>query len=110
MPSKIPQLENPHRFDVRYISANGGIRWEHDWVNVSTVCVGDYVGLEEISTTASGMSISLRPSSAVFWSATGALEDAYSRLLRCQLLFLCPPTFLVTYVPGRSVSGVPLGL
>jgi len=33
---------------VRYVSANGGIRWHHQWVNVSHVCVGAYVGLEEI--------------------------------------------------------------
>ena len=48
MPNKIPPLEYPDRFEVRYVSANGGIRWNRDWVNVSTVCIGEYVGLEEI--------------------------------------------------------------
>jgi putative transposase len=48
MPNKIPPLEYPDRFEVRYVSANGGIRWNRDWVNVSIVCVGEYVGLEEI--------------------------------------------------------------
>lgn len=48
MPSKPPPLEYPDRFEVRYVSANGGIRWKSDWVNVSIVCVGEYVGLEEI--------------------------------------------------------------
>jgi transposase InsO family protein len=48
MPSKLPPLEYPDRFEVRYVSANGGIRWKRDWVNVSMVCVGEYVGLEEI--------------------------------------------------------------
>jgi transposase InsO family protein len=49
MPSKLPPLEYPDRFEVRYVSANGGIRWKnHTWVNVSSVCVGEYVGLEEI--------------------------------------------------------------
>ena len=48
MPSKLPPLEYPDRFEVRYVSANGGIRWNRRWVNVSTVCVGEYVGLEEI--------------------------------------------------------------
>jgi len=38
----------PDRFEVRYVSANGGIRWNSRWVNVSTVCIGEYVGLEEI--------------------------------------------------------------
>lgn len=49
MPTKLPPLEYPDRFEVRYVSANGGIRWKkHAWVNVSTVCIGEYVGLEEI--------------------------------------------------------------
>ena len=48
MPDKIPPLEYPDRFEVRYVSANGGIRRNKDWVNVSITCVGEYVGLEEI--------------------------------------------------------------
>ena len=48
MPDRLPPLEYPDHFEVRYVSANGGIRWNHRWVNVSTVCVGEYVGLEEI--------------------------------------------------------------
>jgi transposase InsO family protein len=48
MPNKIPPLEYPDRFEVRYVSANGGIRWNKDWVNVSSVCTGEYVGFEEI--------------------------------------------------------------
>jgi putative transposase len=48
MPNKIPPLEYPDRFEVRYVSANGGIRWNKGWVNVSITCVGEYVGLEEI--------------------------------------------------------------
>jgi putative transposase len=48
MPSKLPPLEYPDRFEVRYVSANGGIRWNCRWVNVSITCVGEYVGLEEI--------------------------------------------------------------
>src|SRR5688572_6803805 len=48
MPSKLPPLVYPDRFEVRYVSANGGIRWNKDWVNVSSVCIGEYVGLEEI--------------------------------------------------------------
>jgi putative transposase len=34
--------------EVRYVSANGGIRWSKSWVNVSITCAGEYVGLEEI--------------------------------------------------------------
>jgi putative transposase len=48
MPTKIKPFVYPDRFEVRYVSGNGGIRWNNDWVNVSTVCIGEYVGLEEI--------------------------------------------------------------
>jgi putative transposase len=49
MPDRLPPLAYPDRFEVRYVSANGGIRWNARWVNVSIVCVGEYVGLEEIA-------------------------------------------------------------
>ena len=42
MPHKLPPLEYPDRFEVRYV-----IRWHHQWANVSHVCVGASVGLEE---------------------------------------------------------------
>jgi putative transposase len=48
MPDRLPPREYPDRFEVRYVSATGGIRWNTWWVNVSIVCVGEYVGLEEI--------------------------------------------------------------
>src|SRR5262245_8742289 len=48
MPDRLPPLEYPDRFEVRYVSGNGGIRWNSQWVKVSTVCIGEYVGLEEI--------------------------------------------------------------
>jgi hypothetical protein len=48
MPDRLPPLEYPDRFEVRYVSANGGIRWNRGWINVSSVCIGEYVGLEEI--------------------------------------------------------------
>jgi hypothetical protein len=48
MPDRLLPVEYPDRFEVRYVSANGGIRWNSRWVNVSTVCIGEYVGLEEI--------------------------------------------------------------
>jgi len=48
MPDKLAPLVYPDRFEVRYVSANGGIRWNRGWLNVSTVCIGEYVGLEEI--------------------------------------------------------------
>jgi transposase InsO family protein len=48
MPHTLPPLEYPDRFEGRYVSANGGIRWHHHWVNVAHTCVGAYVGLEDI--------------------------------------------------------------
>jgi len=48
MPDRLLPFEYPDRFEVRYVSANGGIRWNRQFVNVSTTCVGEYVGLEEI--------------------------------------------------------------
>jgi putative transposase len=47
-PNKLVPLAYPDRFELRYVSGNGGIRWRRGWVNVSTVCIGEYVGLEEI--------------------------------------------------------------
>lgn len=48
MPSKLPELEYPDRFEVRYVSANGGIRWGGKWLNVSQALIDEYVGLEEM--------------------------------------------------------------
>jgi len=48
MPDRLPPLVYPDHYEVRYVSANGGIRWASQWVNVSTTCIGEYVGLEEI--------------------------------------------------------------
>ncbi|MGH8454003.1 MAG: IS481 family transposase [Nevskiales bacterium] len=47
-PSKLPRLEYPAHYERRLVSDNGGIRWNHHWVNVSCCCAGEYVGLEEI--------------------------------------------------------------
>jgi hypothetical protein len=32
MPSWLPPRHDPDRFEVRYVSANGGIHWNADWV------------------------------------------------------------------------------
>ena len=47
-PKRLPPLEYPAYFETRYVSHNGGMRWNSDWVNVSICCAGEYVGLEEI--------------------------------------------------------------
>lgn len=48
MPDKLAPVEYPDRFEVRYVSANGGIRWRKQWVNVTSALIGEYVGLEAI--------------------------------------------------------------
>ena len=48
MPAKLPEMCYPDRFEVRYVSANGGIRWHKRWVNVSSALVGQHVGLEAV--------------------------------------------------------------
>lgn len=47
-PSKLPRLEYPAHYEKRLVSDNGGIRWKCAWVNVSSCCASEYVGLEEI--------------------------------------------------------------
>jgi hypothetical protein len=48
MPNRLPPLAYPDRFEGRDVSANGGIRWHHPWVNVSHTGMGASVGLEAI--------------------------------------------------------------
>lgn len=81
MPTKIPALEYPDRFEVRYVSANGGIRWNNHWVNVSTTCIGEYVGLEEIDDGVWNLYYgALRLGR--FYERKMKIEDAYGRLNR----------------------------
>jgi len=48
LPRNLPPIEYPGHFEVRYVSANGGIRWQCGWVSISTTLMGEYVGLEEV--------------------------------------------------------------
>ena len=48
MPRRLPEMVYPDRFEVRYVSANGGIRWRKQWVNVSSALVGQHLGLEAV--------------------------------------------------------------
>jgi hypothetical protein len=81
MPSKLPPLEYPDRYEVRYVSANGGIRWNNQWVNVSTTCIGEYVGLEEIDDGVWNLYYgALRLGR--FYERKMKIEDAYGRLNR----------------------------
>jgi transposase InsO family protein len=48
MPDTLQSPQYPDRFEVRYVSANGGIRWRKQWVNVTSALIDEHVGLEEV--------------------------------------------------------------
>ena len=81
MPRKIPPLDYPDRYEVRYVSANGGIRWNSSWVNLSTTCVGEYVGLEEIDDGIWNVYFGALRIGRLL-ERTMKIEDAYGRLFR----------------------------
>jgi hypothetical protein len=47
-PRRLPALEYPGHFEVRRVSRNGGIRWHHQWVNVSHLLAEEHVGFEAV--------------------------------------------------------------
>ena len=81
MPQKLPALEYPDRFEVRYVSANGGIRWNCGWINVSITCIGEYVGLEEIDDGVWNVYFGALKLGRLL-ERQGRIEDAYGRLNR----------------------------
>jgi putative transposase len=81
MPARLPPLDYPARFETRYVSANGGIRWNSDWVCVSTVCAGEYVGLEEINNGVWNVYFGALKLGR-FLERHMRIEDAYGRLKR----------------------------
>ena len=81
LPDKLLPFEYPDRMVSRYVSANGGIRWRHRWINVSTTLAGDYVGLEEIDTGV--WDVWFGPMKiGRFHERLGRIEDAFARLKR----------------------------
>jgi transposase InsO family protein len=83
MPERIPPLEYPDHFELRYVSANGGIRWNHEWINVSVTCVGEYVGLEEIDDGVWNVFFGPLKLGRLLERYL-RIEDAYGRLSRCR--------------------------
>jgi putative transposase len=81
MPAKLPPLEYPDRYEVRLVSANGGIRWSSGWVNVSITCAGEYVGLEEIDDGVWNVYFG-RLKLGRLLEKHMRIEDAYGRLIR----------------------------
>jgi len=84
MPDRLPPLVYPDHYEVRYVSANGGIRWASQWVNVSTTCVGEYVGLEEIDDGIWNVYFGPLKLGRLL-ERQMRIEDAYGRLKRHQL-------------------------
>jgi hypothetical protein len=76
-----PPLEYPSHFEVRLVSANGGIRWENAWVNVSHVLAGEYVGFEEIDDSEWDLYFG-RMKLGRFHERLRRVEDAQGRLAR----------------------------
>jgi putative transposase len=81
MLSKLPSLQYPDHYEKRYVSANGGIRWNCQWVNVSITCVGKYVGLEEIDDGVWSVYFGALRLGRLDERNT-RIEDAYGRLFR----------------------------
>ena len=48
LPRTLPPIEYPVHFEVRRVSRNSGIRWNHHWVCVTHTLAGEYVGLEAV--------------------------------------------------------------
>ena len=81
MPHKLPPLEYPDRFEVLYVSAHGGIRWNRQGVNVSITCAGEDIGLEEIDDGV--WNVDFGPLTLGRLLARHLrIEDAYGRLTR----------------------------
>jgi putative transposase len=47
-PARLPRIEYPGHYEVRRVSRNGGVRWNHQWVCVSHVLAEEHVGFEEV--------------------------------------------------------------
>ena len=88
-PTKPPALEYPSHYETRLVSRNGGIRWSSQWVNVSHVLGGEYVGLEDIDDGIWDVYFG-RLKLARFHERTMRLVDALGRSERRRLLPMSP--------------------
>lgn len=80
-PNTLPPLEYPASFEVRLVSDNGGIKWNRQWVNVSQVLGGEYIGLEEIDDGEWNVYLG-RMKLGRFHERLNRIEDAEGRLSR----------------------------
>jgi hypothetical protein len=99
MPHRRPPLEYPDRFEVRDVSANGGIRWNRQGVQVSIPGAGAEVGLDKIDTGVWNVYCSPLKRDRLLERHL-RIEDAYGRLQQHRQPM--SPDFFVTYLPGWS--------
>lgn len=83
MPDKLLPMEYPDRFEVRYVSANGGIRWKKDWVNVTSALKGEYIGLEQVDDDEWDVYFGIKRLGRLH-ERHMRIEDEYGRLKRCH--------------------------
>ena len=81
MPDKLPPLEYPDRFEVRYVSANGGIRWNSNG-STSPPPASASTSAWKRSTMGSGTCTSAPLRLGRLLERTMKIEDAYGRLYR----------------------------
>ncbi len=48
MPARLPEVEYPKDYEIRYVSANGCIRWKSNWVRVTSALKDQYIGLKPV--------------------------------------------------------------
>jgi len=80
-PNTPPPMEYPPHFEVRLVSANGGIKWLRSWVNISHVLGGEHVGFEEIDDGEWNLYFG-RMKLGRFHERLRCIEDARGRLAR----------------------------
>lgn len=80
-PNTPPAIAYPPHFEVRLVSANGGIKWLRGWVNISHVLGGEYVGFEEIDDGEWDLYFG-RMKLGRFHERLRCIEDARGRLAR----------------------------
>jgi transposase InsO family protein len=83
MPEKLAPFEYPGHFEVRLVSNDGAIRWHSKQINVSHVCRGEYVGLEEIDNGIWNVYFGPMKLGRLLEEHM-RIEDVYGRLMRHQ--------------------------
>ncbi len=72
-PSRVPSVDYPDHFEVRFVSANHCFRWNHKAVPIGSVLVHEYVGLEEVMDGIWAIYFS--------WKRLGFLDEKKTRII-----------------------------